>query len=35
MGRKMNVNEAHPRTDRKRSGGQRGRTGYGGHRNRY
>jgi RNA recognition motif-containing protein len=38
LGRQMNVNEAHPRTDRGRSGGQgghRGRSGYGGSRNRY
>ena len=33
LGRQMNVNEAHPRTDRGRSGDRRenrGRTGYGG-----
>ena len=38
LGQRMNVNEAHPRTGRERSGGQRGmrgRTGYGGSRNRY
>jgi RNA recognition motif-containing protein len=38
LGRQMNVNEAHPRTDRGRSSGQggpRGRSGYGGGRNRY
>jgi RNA recognition motif-containing protein len=38
LGQQMNVNEAHPRTDRGRSGnqrGDRGRTGYGGSRNRY
>jgi RNA recognition motif-containing protein len=38
LGRPMNVNEARPRTDRGRSGGQgghRGRSGYGGGRNRY
>jgi RNA recognition motif-containing protein len=38
LGRQMNVNEAHPRTDRGRSsgqGGHRGRSGYGGSRNRY
>ncbi|MEW6374767.1 MAG: RNA-binding protein [Thermodesulfobacteriota bacterium] len=38
LGRQMNVNEARPRTDRGRSGGQGGRkggrSGYGG-RNRY
>jgi len=38
LGRQMNVNEAHPRTGQGRSGGQgghRGRTGFGGSRNRY
>jgi len=38
LGKQMNVNEAHPRTDRGRSGGQggyRGRPGYSGGRNRY
>ncbi len=35
LGRKLNVNEAHPRPDRGNSGGQRGRTGYGGDKNRY
>jgi len=37
LGQQMNVNEARPRTDRGRSGGQggRGRSGYGGGRNRY
>ena len=37
LGQQMNVNEARPRTDRGRSGGQggRGRPGYGGGRNRY
>jgi RNA recognition motif-containing protein len=38
LGKQMNVNEARPRTDRGRSGGQggqRGRQGYGGRRNRY
>jgi len=40
LGRQMNVNEAHPRTDRGRSGGQgrrdKGRPGYGrGGRERY
>jgi RNA recognition motif-containing protein len=38
LGQQMNVNEARPRTDRGRSGGQgghRGRPGYGGSRNRY
>jgi len=38
LGQRMNVNEARPRTDRGRSGGERGkrgRTGYGGSRNRY
>ena len=38
LGRKINVNEAHPRTDRgksgKQGGGNRGQSGYGG-RNRY
>jgi cold-inducible RNA-binding protein len=37
LGQQMNVNEARPRTDQGRSGGQggyRGRSGYGG-RNRY
>jgi RNA recognition motif-containing protein len=38
LGQQMNVNEARPRTDRGRSGGQgghRGRSGYDGGRNRY
>jgi RNA recognition motif-containing protein len=35
LGRQLNVNEAHARTDRGKSKGQRGRTGYGGHRNHY
>jgi len=38
LGKPMSVNEARPRTDRGRSGGQggyRGRSGYGGGRNRY
>jgi RNA recognition motif-containing protein len=38
LGQQMNVNEARPRADRGRSGGQggnRGRPGYGGGRNRY
>jgi RNA recognition motif-containing protein len=38
LGRQMNVNEARPRTDRGRFGGQgghNGRSGYGGGRNRY
>jgi RNA recognition motif-containing protein len=38
LGQQMNVNEARPRPDRGRSGGQggnRGRPGYGGGRNRY
>ncbi len=38
LGQQINVNEARPRTDRGRSGGQgghRGRPGYGGGRNRY
>ena len=35
LGRQLNVNEAHARTDRGKSGGQRGRTGYGGRKNRY
>jgi RNA recognition motif-containing protein len=38
LGKQMSVNEARPRTNRGRSGGQggnRGRLGYGGSRNRY
>ncbi|MBI5966374.1 MAG: RNA-binding protein [Deltaproteobacteria bacterium] len=38
LGQQIKVSEARPRTDRGRSGGQgghRGRTGYGGRRNRY
>jgi RNA recognition motif-containing protein len=35
LGRQLNVNEAHARTDQGKSGGQRGRTGYGGRKNRY
>jgi RNA recognition motif-containing protein len=38
LGRQMNVSEARPRTDRggsKRQGGRKGRSGYGGSRNRY
>ncbi len=38
LGQQMNVNEARPRTGQGRSGGQggnRGRSGYGGSRNRY
>ena len=38
LGQPMNVNEARPRNDRTRTGGQgspKGRTGYGGSRNRY
>ena len=38
LGKQINVNEAHPRTSRERSGrqgGRRGRPGYGGSRNRY
>jgi RNA recognition motif-containing protein len=38
LGRQMNVSEARPRTDRggsKRQGGRKGRSGYGGGRNRY
>lgn len=35
VGRQLNVNEAHPRTDRGKSGGQRGRGGYGGNKDRY
>jgi len=35
LGRQLNVNEARPRTDRGRSGGQGGRMDYGGRRNRY
>jgi len=38
LGRPMNVNEARPRLERaglKRQGGRKGRSGYGGGRNRY
>jgi len=35
MGRKMNVNEAHSRADRGRSGGRGSRPDSGGRRNRY
>ena len=35
LGRQLNVNEAHARTDRGKSRGQRERTGYGGRKNRY
>jgi RNA recognition motif-containing protein len=35
MGKQMNVNEARPRTDRGRSGGQGGRMDYSGNRDRY
>ena len=35
LGKQMSVNEARPRTDRGRSGGQGGRMDYGGRRNRY
>ena len=35
LGRQLNVNEAHARTDREKPRGQRGRTGYGGQKNRY
>jgi len=35
LGRQLNVNEARPRTDRGRSGGQGGRMDYSGRRNRY
>jgi RNA recognition motif-containing protein len=35
LGQQMNVNEARPRTDRGRSGGQGGRADYSGRRNRY
>jgi RNA recognition motif-containing protein len=35
LDRQMNVNEARPRTDRGRSGGQGGRMDYSGRRNRY
>jgi RNA recognition motif-containing protein len=35
LGRQLNVNEAHARTDRGNSRGQRGQTGYGGRKNRY
>jgi RNA recognition motif-containing protein len=34
-GQKMNVKEAHPRTDRRGSGEQRGRAGYDNRRDRY
>ena len=35
LGQQMNVNEARPRTDRGRSGGQGGRMDYSGRRDRY
>jgi len=35
LGKQMSVNEAHPRTDRGRSGGLGGRMDYSGGRNRY
>jgi len=35
LGKQMSVNEARPRTDRGRSGGQGGRMDYSGRRNRY
>jgi RNA recognition motif-containing protein len=35
LGRQLNVNEAHPRTDRGKSKAQGGQTGYGGRKNRY
>ena len=35
LGKQINVNEARPRTDRGRSGGQGGRMDYSGPRNRY
>ena len=35
LGKQMSVNEARPRTDQGRSGGQRGRMDYSGRRNRY
>jgi RNA recognition motif-containing protein len=35
LGKQMSVNEARPRTDRGRSGGQGGRMDYSGNRNRY
>jgi RNA recognition motif-containing protein len=35
LGKQMNVNEARPRTNRGRSGGQGGRMDYSGRRNRY
>ena len=35
LGKQMNVNEARPRTDRGRSGGQGGRMDYSGRKNRY
>jgi RNA recognition motif-containing protein len=35
LGKQINVNEAHPRTDQGRSGGQGGRMDYSGRKNRY
>ena len=35
LGKQISVNEARPRTDRGRSGGQRGRMNYSGRKNRY
>ncbi|OGP63877.1 MAG: RNA-binding protein [Deltaproteobacteria bacterium RBG_13_53_10] len=35
MGKQMSVNEARPKTGQGGSGGQRGRTNYGGRRDRY
>ena len=35
LGKQMSVNEARPRTDQGRSGGQGGRMDYSGHGNRY
>jgi len=35
LGKQMNVNEARPRTDQGRSGGQGGRMDYSGRKNRY
>ena len=35
LGKEMNVNEARPRTDQGRSGGQGGRMDYSGRKNRY
>ena len=35
LGKQISVNEARPRTDQGRSGGQGGRMDYSGHKNRY